>query len=400
MRVSAQRLGSYTASVTRCQRECAEYVRASLCAYRQLNPSASVADLRDYATSLLCEAVSAYGDQASYVACAEYDATVAEMGIDLPSAELWDGPDEGALAGTVRWRAGALDGTDDGFSRFCDGVSTRAWDEPLRAANGTTIANATRDRDRGMRYARVPTGRETCGFCLMLASRGFVYTSEGAAGRTAGLYNRYHDRCDCRVVAGRDGDTVDGYDPGWLAEVYADARATVDADEIRASMVDQPAGVVNKRVTDEICKEIERRDPEWAWHGKTPAAKYVKPRSSLTKNERVGVDSLAAHGFAVTTVMEDGKAAANMDIRLGGRLWEMKNVTNDSSASNQVGRARKKWYKLGLKSAPRYVFTTNELRDGESFNGICQSIRSRLHRGEEALVISSDDGREIRRMSK
>ncbi|WP_439377834.1 hypothetical protein [Amycolatopsis lexingtonensis] len=73
-------------------------------------------------------------------------------------------------------------------------------------------------------WARVATGRETCGFCMMLVSRGPVYTSADAAGldlndtsaaqvwkkAEAGdidsreaideLMTRWHPGCDCKVV--------------------------------------------------------------------------------------------------------------------------------------------------------------------------------------------------------
>ena len=52
-------------------------------------------------------------------------------------------------------------------------------------------------KDQGIRrWARVATGAETCGWCLMLCSRGPVYTSEARGG---GL-NAWHDGCDCKVV--------------------------------------------------------------------------------------------------------------------------------------------------------------------------------------------------------
>lgn len=79
-----------------------------------------------------------------------------------------------------------------------------------------------RERDRfkkgGVRgWARVATGRETCGWCLMLVSRGAVYHSAKDAGsklddRSAlkmqksgqsdpeSMMNEWHAGCDCKVV--------------------------------------------------------------------------------------------------------------------------------------------------------------------------------------------------------
>jgi len=67
-------------------------------------------------------------------------------------------------------------------------------------------------------WARVATGRETCGFCMMLVSRGPVYLSAKGAGLDLGdtaaqdliasgdkealdaLMKRWHEGCDCKVV--------------------------------------------------------------------------------------------------------------------------------------------------------------------------------------------------------
>lgn len=45
-------------------------------------------------------------------------------------------------------------------------------------------------------WARVATGLETCGWCLMLVSRGPVYNSAHSAGDGEG----WHNGCDCKVV--------------------------------------------------------------------------------------------------------------------------------------------------------------------------------------------------------
>lgn len=44
-----------------------------------------------------------------------------------------------------------------------------------RTAHDAMVRNA---KNNGLYYALVPTGTETCAFCFMLASRGFVYSEK------------------------------------------------------------------------------------------------------------------------------------------------------------------------------------------------------------------------------
>src|SRR5690606_31199489 len=88
-----------------------------------------------------------------------------------------------------------------------------------------TIAESA-DRE-GARWMRVPTGAETCAFCMVMASRGPVYSSEASAG---GLeMTRFHYDCDCAVVPYWDGDALpEGYDPDALTDIYTEARGMAD----------------------------------------------------------------------------------------------------------------------------------------------------------------------------
>lgn len=87
---------------------------------------------------------------------------------------------------------------------------------------------------RALNWARVLSGAENCGFCVMLASRGPVYHSEESAGRRRasdvydtkvdGWVNSYHPNCDCVVVPIYDYGDWDGREQ-WqaLEEFYKDA---------------------------------------------------------------------------------------------------------------------------------------------------------------------------------
>lgn len=86
-------------------------------------------------------------------------------------------------------------------------------------ARDTLVESAGRARAR---WARVPTGRETCAFCLVMASRGFVYSSEARAGKG----DRFHGDCDCQIVPDwSENPVLDGYNPDELYAVYEKARA-------------------------------------------------------------------------------------------------------------------------------------------------------------------------------
>lgn len=68
------------------------------------------------------------------------------------------------------------------------------------------------------RYARVPSGAETCAYCYALAGLGFQYKSEETA-RAHG-----HTDCDCVIVPSWNGSGVEGYDPRRYAAMFNNAQ--------------------------------------------------------------------------------------------------------------------------------------------------------------------------------
>lgn len=121
-------------------------------------------------------------------------------------AAVATGRDPDATEGAIRaFVEKVLKGDIDSFN---SAVISRVGYELKRSAGQTMMENAARD-PLSPRFARVPSGGETCKFCLMLAGRGFVYHSK----KTAGEFGHYHDNCDCRIVASWDKDGVEGYDP-------------------------------------------------------------------------------------------------------------------------------------------------------------------------------------------
>lgn len=81
----------------------------------------------------------------------------------------------------------------------------------------TMIKAGLKDKNK-VRFARVPSGINTCDFCMMLASRGFVYVSE----KTAGQFTKYHSFCRCQIVPSFKAQDafIKGYNPDELYARY------------------------------------------------------------------------------------------------------------------------------------------------------------------------------------
>lgn len=103
--------------------------------------------------------------------------------------------------------------------------ATQMW---VKYASRDTITRNVAFDPAKPRYARVPRGAKTCAFCAMLASRGWVYLSEKAAG-IKGSGNGFHNDCDCEIVPSWDRKKahIDGYDPDAMYDRYTQARKAV-----------------------------------------------------------------------------------------------------------------------------------------------------------------------------
>lgn len=117
----------------------------------------------------------------------------------------------------------------------------RIVDQYVKQAGRNTIVGAGRRDPWKPRFARVPRGARTCGFCLMLASRGPVYLTRESAGE----FTTFHGDCDCQIVAiGPHDPLPDGYDPDALyAEYLAAGRDPSVMDEGRARSASRGATV-------------------------------------------------------------------------------------------------------------------------------------------------------------
>lgn len=407
-----------------CERQVVAWCRA--------NPDATVAEVREAAREIMDGLAQVYDEASASFAAEWYDAQAQAAGARLPEAVTVTTYSPEQVERVARYQAAKLVAGDvEGFARACGEFLENGV---RRSLNETIIANAGRDRESGVRFARVPTGRESCTFCLMLASRGAVYHSR----ETAGLQSHYHRGCDCKIVPGFESDPgaeiVEGYNPSALYSDYLDGkfgtfkskrrgtnrrkrelvadgtgrrfenvgemsrylRESPDLDSLyaRCDEVEQALGNFfrDKRRRDlylaDLRRAASRRHGELTSGGGRGIVTYTKPRSELEPHEAAGIDRLSALGYDIETIPEIGDAPANLDIIMDGREWEMKNVTNaHGSVGNQMARARKKYYVLpGRENS--YVVTCEGSSD--SFEEVSEAVGERLRKGETAIVVGRD----------
>lgn len=159
-----------------------------------------------------------YGYVAATAAAEWYETQRAAQVGGRYAAVLGDVVPDAQVQGSVRYAAGHLFGDDPAQTlALLSGALQRFI---LTGARTTIGANAERDRARPT-FARVPTGRKTCAWCEMLASRGFVYLTKETAGI---ISDDYHDDCDCMIVSSWEQPSIDGYDSDAMYDRYLAAR--------------------------------------------------------------------------------------------------------------------------------------------------------------------------------
>lgn len=218
MLVPKQSADAYAAAVDSQADEAARRMRAFLSTLDFSGGYEERKAARDLAMEFFKDLVSAYGDAAATLAADFYEELAEAAGEAVPPAVLAESAGERSMESSVRYAARNLFGQQASAAAFADAMDAALRRYVKKMANDTMSANAVRDGSRhGVRFARVPAGAETCAFCIMLASRGFVYASE----KTAGEFDHFHDNCDCKVIAGFGDDAgIEGYDPDAYLDYY------------------------------------------------------------------------------------------------------------------------------------------------------------------------------------
>lgn len=206
---------SYLESYSKALNVVSDRARASLVnALAAIDYTADVATVRNAVIAVMQPACGASSTVSARLAAEFYNGLRARFGIDdgfvatVDSGRLPDATD-----GAVRAFADKLTGEEPDVNAFQKLCVERIDYETRKAANECIAANAKRDPKKP-RWARIPMGSETCSFCIMLASRGFVYHSESTASHA-------HANCDCRIVPSWDkSPTAQGYNPDEYYRQY------------------------------------------------------------------------------------------------------------------------------------------------------------------------------------
>lgn len=201
------------------------------------------------------------------------------------------------------------------IEKFRDALTARVDYEIKLASNLCMASNAERDPLKP-RWARVPTGLETCSFCLMLASFGAHYNEKDSI-------SHVHANCDCRMVSVFDGMTVEGHDPdrafvqtekcletiGGRDGLRKDWEALPESERTKA--INKRGGIESKAfdayVNKRLAAEMSTRDLKWLRTGIGPVpsfataqvARKVLPHELRTAN-RLGHD----HGIACRFIQD------------------------------------------------------------------------------------------------
>ena len=244
MLITQRELDRYRDQVRSRQDDAYAYVTARL---QQEASGMTVAEAREASIGIIEDCLAVYGDQAQAVSASFFDEICAAEGIDVDPGAMFDDIIDGSkLASKVHWFAGKLvDGDWDGY------VGSNA-DLAAYYVHRSALENMVRNCDANhVRYARVPTGRETCSWCFMLASRDFDYRSEKSAAAAS------HDGCDCVIVPGVKGVTkIDGYDP--------------DGMKSRMGVIEKHTGLEfgdDRKQMDALTREMQGMDQKWLFKG-------------------------------------------------------------------------------------------------------------------------------------
>lgn len=354
--ISQDLLNSYRTQVDKQGDRAGQFMERAIGTYMKQKPDATVAQVREFTYELMQSALPNFTDLSETLSCEFMEMLASKYGWDDIHPELFDSTDYELVNRKLHYLAGYL--ADSDVEKFKSDVADVTKYYVKRAAQENMVKNCDKAE---VRYARVPTGFETCSFCFMLASRGFEYRDE----ITAGSLHKFHTNCDCIVVPGAKGRTkIDGYDPegmykrwescekaiGGSKQVKVEWEALDEADKV--GYIDRADGDKSKAFRDfqrnRIQREIETRDWHWLYTGESP--KVSKEKGAEPEDHELQVAELLSKNglrveFKKRSLLNHDRRA---DSLIGNKKHEFKNPEGNSPlcVHNQI---KKNLYGSGKK---------------------------------------------------
>lgn len=161
-----------------------------------------------------------YGEASSATACQMYDEVARRQKANVPPAE--PKPTQ-----NVKYVDKAIRST---LERAPGEVPNTVSEMVKRTGAETTLKNAKRD---GAYFAWVPTGGETCAFCITLASNGWCRASKKTI--NGDHAEHIHKNCDCEFAISFGGPgQIEGYDPDMYRAIYDNAEGDTWQDKVNS----------------------------------------------------------------------------------------------------------------------------------------------------------------------
>ena len=408
--ISSAEFAAYNRAVARIGDKAASDVESSVLAWCRANASASVAEKREAAKLIMDGYIQGYDDIAAEFAAEWYDHRAQKSGVALDQAITMTTYEPESVDAVARYQAKKLaKGGDAEFAKAC---GEYARNDAFRSLNETIIANVGRDRDKGARFARVPTGFETCTFCLMLASRGAVYHTR----KSAGEWKHFHRGCDCKIVPSferdPDAELVEGVRPKELRNLHAQLKEIDEDSSLSANQKD----VLKRRA---LNLAAARSNPSTDYRADNLDLSALTPgelKKMQKKNplEWESYVQLSRLGYKQRLLHEQGDAAANIDISLfmdgEWHYWDMKTIEGGLSAlRKRMGEGYSKWTRLSERGAtlpsgidfddldnPRVVVDNrySKIADVDAEKQIAESMKYLSSKGQfnfsDAMLILKD----------
>lgn len=230
MQIDRRLIATYGAARDKVQAEAGREARNGVKAWLSAHGEWKAEQLREASIAIVQDVVDKYGAAVASLACDMYENAMA----DGQQALMWTGDFREKVRKAVKYQLRkALGGDEDAYLTaiqemaeyyvHCYFNETAVYNVEVAnglhaegAANVPQQSHSVALKKGDVAYARVPTGAETCAYCLMLASRGFAYRSAESAGHAD------HRGCNCMIVAGHKGDTVEGVDQDALYRCWRD----------------------------------------------------------------------------------------------------------------------------------------------------------------------------------